>query len=125
MQATNATPIAEFTVHGESVHLTRYTDGLFIETALHVPGLTFPLQPATLADAFRMLADIAADAPATTKPDAERNQATQIAALRAALETLVKLHQSWDKGTAYVPVSFMNKNDAAIAAARAALAATE
>ncbi|CAG2138160.1 hypothetical protein LMG19282_01454 [Cupriavidus campinensis] len=48
-------------------------------------------------------------------------EAEQIKQLRAALETLVKLHQSWDKGTAYVPVSFMNKNDAAIAAAREAL----
>lgn len=42
--------------------------------------------------------------------------------LMEALQTLVELHCDWDKGTAYVPVSFMHKNNAAIAAARAAIA---
>ena len=49
----------------------------------------------------------------------------QIAELRAALETLVKLHKDWDKGTAYVPVKFMHDNNAAIAAARDVLRKTE
>lgn len=52
--------IADIKIGGDTVYLSRYTDGLCIETALTVPGLTFPLNPATLADAFRMLADIAA-----------------------------------------------------------------
>jgi hypothetical protein len=52
------------------------------------------------------------------------NEAEQIKQLREALETLVQLHQSWDKGTAYIPVSFMQKNNAAIKAARAALHTT-
>lgn len=45
-------------------------------------------------------------------------EAKQIAELRNALETLVKLHKDWDKGTAYVPVQFMHDNNAAISAAR-------
>jgi hypothetical protein len=49
------------------------------------------------------------------------NEAEQIKQLRAALESLVDLHKNWDKGTAYVPVRFMEKNNAAIAAAREAL----
>lgn len=49
----------------------------------------------------------------------------QIKELRAALETLVKLHHDWDKGRASITVAFKASNDAAIAAARAALAATE
>jgi hypothetical protein len=52
------------------------------------------------------------------------NEAEQIKQLREALTELVRLHKDWDKGTAYVPVSFMQKNNAAIAAARAALNAT-
>jgi hypothetical protein len=48
-------------------------------------------------------------------------EAEQIKQLREALETMVQLHQSWDKGTAYIPVSFMQKNNAAIKAAREAL----
>lgn len=48
-------------------------------------------------------------------------QAEQIQQLRAALQSLVNLHKDWDKGTAYVPVAFMHKNNAAIAAAREAL----
>lgn len=42
--------------------------------------------------------------------------------LRAALEALVKLHAAWDKGTAYIPVKFMHDNNAAIKAAREAIA---
>lgn len=42
------------------------------------------------------------------------NEAQQIAELRAALAALVELHKNWDKGTAYVPVSFMHTNNAAI-----------
>jgi hypothetical protein len=49
----------------------------------------------------------------------------QIKQLREALEALVQLHQSWDKGTAYIPVSFMQKNNAAIKAAREALRNSE
>lgn len=60
---------------------------------------------------------------------AERNiietQAEQITQLRAALQTLVKLHHDWDKGRASITVAFKASNDAAIAAARAALAASE
>jgi hypothetical protein len=52
-------------------------------------------------------------------------EAEQIKQLREALETMVKLHQSWDKGTAYIPVSFMHKNNAAIKAAREALRNSE
>jgi len=48
-------------------------------------------------------------------------ESEQIKQLREALQALVKLHQSWDKGTAYIPVSFMHKNNAAIKAAREAL----
>ncbi len=46
------------------------------------------------------------------------SEAEQIAELRKALETLVKLHKNWDKGTAYVPGQFMHDNNAAISAAR-------
>lgn len=35
-----------------------------------------------------------------------------------ALEELVKLHQNWYRGNAYVPVSFERKNDLAIANAQ-------
>jgi hypothetical protein len=52
-------------------------------------------------------------------------EAEQIKQLREALKALVQLHQSWDKGTAYVPVSFMQKNNAAIKAAREALRNSE
>lgn len=48
----------------------------------------------------------------------------QIVELRKALESLVKLHRDWDKGTAYVTVQFMRDNNAAIAAARGILAKT-
>jgi hypothetical protein len=48
-------------------------------------------------------------------------EAEQINQLRNALETLVELHANWDKGTAYIPVAFMHKNNAAIAAAREAM----
>jgi len=51
-------------------------------------------------------------------------EAEQIVELRKALETLVKLHKDWDKGTAYVPVQFMHDNNAAIAAARDILSKT-
>lgn len=54
--------------------------------------------------------------------DTERNR---VAMLRDALAELVRLHKNWDKGTAYIRVAFMEQNNAAIAAARAALAATE
>lgn len=50
------------------------------------------------------------------------NEAQQIAELRAALQTLIDLHKNWDKGSAYVPVAFMHKNNEAIKAAREALA---
>jgi len=43
----------------------------------------------------------------------------------AALRELVNLHRDWDKGTAYVPVAFMHKNNAAIAEARRILAELE
>lgn len=49
------------------------------------------------------------------------NEAEQIKQLREALQTLVRMHQHWDKGTAYIPVKFMHDNNAAIAAAREAL----
>lgn len=51
----------------------------------------------------------------------ELSQADQIKQLREALETLVALHKDWDKGTAYVQVRFIEKNNAAISAAREAL----
>lgn len=41
--------------------------------------------------------------------------------LLAALEALVALHYSWSRGSAYVPVEFEKKNDAAITAARVAI----
>lgn len=44
-------------------------------------------------------------------------------ALRAALQKLVKLHHDWSCGSAYVRRDFITENDAAIAAAREALAA--
>ena len=46
-------------------------------------------------------------------------------ALIDALQELIYLHETWDKGTAYVPVNFMHKNNAAIAAAKAAITAAE
>ena len=46
-------------------------------------------------------------------------------ALIDALQKLIWLHETWDKGTAYVPVSFMHKNNAAIAAAKAAIVAAK
>jgi tRNA A37 threonylcarbamoyltransferase TsaD len=48
-------------------------------------------------------------------------EAEQIKQLREALQTLVRMHQNWDKGTAYIPVKFMHDNNAAIAVAREAL----
>lgn len=42
-----------------------------------------------------------------------------------ALNKLIKLHHDWDKGSAYVSVSFYEKNKAAIAEARAAIAKAE
>lgn len=39
-----------------------------------------------------------------------------------AITKLVKLHRDWDKGSAYVPVAFYEKNNAAIAEALAAIA---
>lgn len=50
-------------------------------------------------------------------------QATETnAELLAALQSLVNLHHDWDKGTAYLTVAFYEKNKAAIAQARAAIA---
>lgn len=40
----------------------------------------------------------------------------------AVLKELVRLHADWDKGTAYVPVKFMNDNNAVIARAMAIIA---
>lgn len=51
-----------------------------------------------------------------------RRQREINAELLEAIETLVKLHHDWDKGTAYVQVSFYEKNKKAIANARAAIA---
>lgn len=51
-----------------------------------------------------------------------RRQREMNAELLEALKTLVRLHHDWDKGTAYVQVSFYEKNKAAIAEARAAIA---
>lgn len=48
-------------------------------------------------------------------------EAEQIKQLRDALQTLVKLHHDWDSGRASITVAFKRENDAAIAAARAAL----
>lgn len=42
--------------------------------------------------------------------------------IASALRELVRLHKDWDKGTAYVPVAFMQKNNAAIAEAKRILA---
>ena len=42
--------------------------------------------------------------------------------LLEAIEKLVNLHCDWDKGSAYVPVAFYEKNKPAIAEARAAIA---
>ena len=52
------------------------------------------------------------------------SEAEQIKQLREALAELVRLHKDWDKGTAYIRVEFMRQNNAAIAAARAAMNAT-
>lgn len=52
-------------------------------------------------------------------------EADQIKALRASLESLVKLHWDWDKGTAYVTVKFKQRNDAEIKRARNVLAMTQ
>ncbi|MGA5726562.1 hypothetical protein ACPCHQ_21760 [Ralstonia thomasii] len=52
-------------------------------------------------------------------------EAEQIKALRAALESLVKLHHDWDKGVAYVSVKFKERNDLAIIRARNVLAETQ
>jgi len=41
----------------------------------------------------------------------------------AALETLIALHCDWTTGSAYVRAAFVEQNNAAIANARAALAA--
>lgn len=62
-----------------------------------------------------------------TQADAERQAREFVAAKEAleALKALVRLHAGWDKGTAYIPVRFMHENNAAIAAARAAIAAAE
>jgi hypothetical protein len=46
-------------------------------------------------------------------------------ALIDALRELIWLHETWDKGTAYIPVAFMHKNNAAIAAAKAAIVAAK
>lgn len=43
----------------------------------------------------------------------------------AVLKELVRLHADWDKGTAYVPVKFMNDNKAVIARAKAIIARAE
>ena len=51
-------------------------------------------------------------------------EAEQITELRAALQTLVRLHKDWDKGTASIPVQFMHDNNAAIKAAREILTKT-
>ncbi|WP_342051259.1 MULTISPECIES: hypothetical protein [unclassified Cupriavidus] len=51
-------------------------------------------------------------------------QSEHVTQLRTALTKLVNLHGDWDKGSAYVPVAFMHENNAAIAEAREALAAT-
>lgn len=40
----------------------------------------------------------------------------------AVLKELVRLHENWDKGTAYVPVKFMNENNAVIERAKAIIA---
>ena len=46
-------------------------------------------------------------------------------ALIDALQELIYLHEGWDKGAACIRVSFMHKNNAAIAAAKAAIAAAK
>jgi hypothetical protein len=57
-------------------------------------------------------------------PENEANAQLMAAApeLLDAVNKLVKLHADWDKGSAYVPVAFYEKNNAAIAEARAAIA---
>lgn len=58
--------------------------------------------------------------------NAKHRELQQInAELLEALRTLVNLHHDWDKGTAYVQVSFYEKNNAAIAKARNAIAKAE
>jgi len=47
---------------------------------------------------------------------------TTTQALIDALQELIWLHEGWDKGTACIRVAFMHKNNAAIAAAKAAIA---
>ena len=46
-------------------------------------------------------------------------------ALIDALQELIYLHEGWDKGAACIRVSFMHKNNAAIAAAKAAIVAAK
>ena len=48
-------------------------------------------------------------------------EAEQIKQLREALAELVRLHHDWDSGRASITVKLKRENDAAIAAARAAL----
>lgn len=45
--------------------------------------------------------------------------------IASVLRELVRLHQYWDKGTAYVPVAFMHQNNAAISEAKRILAELE